>query len=146
MYNIFTFDSTNEASSETFANVLEIFEKYCNPKKNVIYERYIFFTHNQERGESVESFVTDLLLTAKTCEFQILRDSLIKDRIVLCIISQQVRECLLLEDDLTLHTSMQICQSAEATYIQLNKLDTEVTVTYCRGQSPQCVGKSVQQT
>ena len=33
VYNTFTFDSTNEASSETFANVLNKFEKYCNPKK-----------------------------------------------------------------------------------------------------------------
>ena len=51
VYNTFTFDSTNEASSETFANVLDKFEKYCNPKKNITYERYIFFTRNQ-RGAS----------------------------------------------------------------------------------------------
>ena len=93
VYN--TFDSTNEASSETFANVLDKFEKYYNPKKNITYEteRYIFFTRNQESGEPVESFVTDLMLKAKTCEFLTLRDSLIKDRIVLCIISQRVNKC-----------------------------------------------------
>ena len=45
--------------------------------------RYIFFTLNQERGEPVESFVIDLMLKAKTCEFQTLRDSLNKDCIVL---------------------------------------------------------------
>ena len=75
VYNTFTFDSTNEASSETFANVIDKFEKYCNPKKNITYERYLFFTRNQERGEPVDSFVTDLMLKAKTCEFLTLRDS-----------------------------------------------------------------------
>ena len=144
VYNTFTFDSTNEASSETFANVLDKFEKYCNPKKNITYERYIFFTRNQERGVPVESFVTDLMLKAKTCEFLTLRDSLIRDRIVLGIISQRVRECLLHEDDLTLQKAMQICQAAEATERQLNKLDTEVTVNYCRGKGPQFVERKKQ--
>ena len=42
---------------------------------------------------------------------------------------------------------MQICQAAEATERQLNKLDTEVTVNYCRGKGRQFVGgKAVQQT
>ena len=79
------------------------------------------------------------MLKAKTCEFIALRDSLIKDRIVLGIISQRVRERLLREDDLTLQKAMQICQAAEATERQLNKLDTEVTVNYCQGKGPQFV-------
>ena len=131
VYNTFAFDSTDEANSETFANVLDKFEKYGNPKKNITYERYISFIHNQERGEPVESFVKDLMLKAKTCEFLTLRDSLTKDRIVLGIISQRVRERLLREDDLTLQKAMQICQAAEATERQLNKLNTGVTVNYC---------------
>ena len=88
------------------------------------------------RGELVESFVTDLMLKAKTCEFLTLKDSLMNDRIMLGIISQRVRERLLREDDLTLQNAMNICQAAEATDRQLNKLDTEVTVNYCRGKGP----------
>ena len=34
---------------------------------------------------------------------------------------------------------MQICQVAEATERQLNKLNTKVTVNYCRGKGPQFV-------
>ena len=68
-----------------------------------------FSPRNQERGEPVESVVTDLMQKAKTREFQTLRDSLIKDRIVLGIISQRVRERLLREDDSTLQRAMQIC-------------------------------------
>ena len=88
------------------------------------------------------------MLKAKTCEFLNLRDSLIKDRIVLGIISQRVRERLLREDDLTLQKAMQICQAAEATERQLNKLDTEVTVNHCRGKGPQFMERKnpVQQT
>ena len=84
------------------------------------------------------------MLKSKTCEFLTLRDSLIKDRIVLGIISQRVKERLLSEDDLTLQKAMQICQAAEATERQLNKLDTEVTVNYCRGKGPQFVERKKQ--
>ena len=84
------------------------------------------------------------MLKAKTCEFLTLKDILIKDRIVLGIISQRVRERLLREDDLTLQKAMQICQAAEATERQLNKQDTEVTVNYSRGKGPQFVERKNQ--
>ena len=81
------------------------------------------------------------MLKAEPCEFLTLRDSLIRDCIVLGIISQRVRERLLCEDDLTLQKAMQICQAAAATEGQLNKLNTEVTVNYCRGKGTQFVRK-----
>ena len=94
---------------------------------------------NQERAETVECFVTDLMLKAETCEFKTLRDNLIKDRIVLGIISKRVRERLLREDDITLLKAIQIGQAAEATERQINELDSGVTVNYCRGKGPQFV-------
>ena len=67
---------------------------------------------------------------------------------MLGIISQRVRERLLHEDDLTLQKAMQICQAAEATERQLNKLDTEVTVKLLsrKGSSICREKKTVQQT
>ena len=96
-------------SSGTFIKVLEKNEKYCIPQKC-----------NQESGEPVKSVVTELMLKAKTCEFQIFRHNLIRDHIVSGIISKRVRERLLLKNDLTLQKAMQICQAAEATERQLN--------------------------
>ena len=51
VHNIFTFDSTNEVISKTLANVLDKFEKYCNPRKNVTYETY--FSLGIKRGASL---------------------------------------------------------------------------------------------
>jgi len=65
----------------TLQDVINTFEGHCNPKKNETVERYKFFTRIQE-GESIEKFVTDLKLLAATCNFGMLRDSLIRYRII----------------------------------------------------------------
>ena len=83
------------------AKVLEKFDEHCKPRKNVTYERYIFFTRAQETSETIDQYVTTLKRLSDTCEFGTLRDTLIKDRIVLGVKNQKIRERLLREPDLT---------------------------------------------
>ena len=134
VYNTFTFAGAEE---NTYASVLHKFDAYCNPKTNETYERYIFYIRNQQQGESVEQFVTDLKLKAKTCAFGDMTDSMIRDRIVLGIASQRVRERLLREDNLNLANAIKICQAAEATQRQITTLGNDVvdvhsSVHYCK--------------
>lgn len=51
------------------------FDEHCLPKKNKTFERYVFCSCMQVQAESVEAFVTDLKLKARTCNFGELRDS-----------------------------------------------------------------------
>ena len=62
--------------------VLEYFENYCDPRKNTIYERYLFFSRGQESGESIDKYATVLRDMTDSCESQDLKDSLIRGRIV----------------------------------------------------------------
>ena len=99
---------------------------------------------NQQQGETVEQFVTDLKLKARTCAFGDMSDSMIRDRIVLGIASQRVRERLLKEDNLNLANAVKICQAAEATQRQINTTGDETldahssSVHYCKtkGRKP----------
>ena len=59
------------------------------PKRNLTYERHSFFTRSQESGETIDQFVTGLRTLAKTCEFDVLCESLIKDRLVCGISDDQ---------------------------------------------------------
>ena len=135
VYNTFTFAG---AEDTTYASVLHKFDAYCNPKTNETYERYIFYMRNQQQGETVEQFVTDLKLKAKTCAFGDMSDSMIRDRIVLGIASQRVRERLLREDNLNLANAVKICQAAEATQRQITTLGNDAldthnsSVHYCK--------------
>ena len=49
--------------------VIDKFEKYCTPKKNIAYERYLFNTNKQD-NETVDEYVTALSILASNCEFK----------------------------------------------------------------------------
>lgn len=43
-----------------YKETIKVFDEYFNPKKNLVYERYKFFTRNQEENEQFEHFYTEL--------------------------------------------------------------------------------------
>ena len=126
IFNTFRWDEEgdNEGDDKKMSKVLSKFEKYCTPKCNVTYERHQFNTRNQKEGESIDSYVTELRILSKSCEFGDLSDSLIKDRIVCGVIMDTVRSRLLRETDLTLQKAVDICRAAEASSQQLKVLQT----------------------
>lgn len=117
VYNTFTWDNADDQNK--INKIYEKFEAYCNPRKNVTYERHIFNTRNQQPDETIDHYVTDLKLKAKSCEFGTLTESLIKDRIVCGIIDDQTRSRLLREVDLTLPRALEICRTNEATTVHM---------------------------
>ena len=78
------------------------FKTYCNPRKNITFERHKFNIRNQEENESIDQYVTVLRTLAATCEFETLHDGLIRDRIVCGIRNQSIIERLLRKSELTL--------------------------------------------
>ena len=146
VYNTFSF---TEEEDGDFDSVIEKFNSYCNPKKNETYERYVFHSRKQLQGEPIEQFVTDLKLKAQTCQFENLKDSMIRDRLVLGVTNTRVRERLLREENLNLDKAVKICQAAEATERQIQTLSTEKgasssDVNYCQNTGRRQHGKSQQ--
>ena len=80
VYNTFTWDE--EGDEQKVNKILQKFENYCKPRKNITWERHVFNTRNQQTGESIDQYVTDLKIKARSCEFGELHDCLIRDRIV----------------------------------------------------------------
>ena len=97
MFRTFTYEPAKVAvgnqpavpaeTAEQFNTVVRKFTEFCVPRKNVIYERYVFHTRDrvQGEGETIDSFTTDLRLKSQSCEFGSLQDSLIRDRVVVGI-------------------------------------------------------------
>ena len=100
VYNNFKFEE--EADQLKLDKIMELFDRYCNPKKNQTYERHKFFICVQRSDENIDSYVHELKTKAKTCEFGELAESLIRDRIVCGIRDDRVRARLLREQDLDL--------------------------------------------
>ena len=74
-------------------------DEYCTPKKNVTYEPHVFNTRAQGATEGIDAYVTELRKLARNCEFGELHDSIIRDRIVCGIRSNEVWKRLLREKD-----------------------------------------------
>ena len=105
-----------------FAAVMRKFDQYCTPRVNETYERYVFRTRLQHEGETIEQYVIDLKHKAKTCNYWILEESLIRDQIVLGTLNQEVKEKILSNDDLDLEKAVSICQASEVTKRQIQAM------------------------
>lgn len=91
------FDSfvMTEENRLVYERVVEAFEGYCNPRKNVIYERYRFNQRNQRDGEKFDEFLLDLKLLARYCEFGGAENELLRDRIVAGVVDNRLTGRLL---------------------------------------------------
>ncbi|XP_063955560.1 uncharacterized protein K02A2.6-like [Lytechinus pictus] len=121
LYNTFVFAKDESMKLE---KVLDKFEEYYMPKRNLTYERHGFFTRCQLEHESVDQYATELRSRAQSCEFSSLKESLIRDRIICGILDDGLREFLLRLDDLTLDKTLQVCRVAEQTRTQAQALSS----------------------
>lgn len=120
--------NTFGCSDEELANVDLIkqrFRAYFAPKTNITYERYLLNLMAQEEGESFDEYLTKIKSQSAKCGFETLHDSLLKDKIIIGIRSEAVREQLLAEDDLSLDKVIQKCRASEQASKQLRSLRNE---------------------
>lgn len=118
VYDTFTF---TDAEVDKIEPLVAKFEAYCSPKKNVTYERYLFFSYMQN-SQTIDAFITDLRMKVKTCEFGTLHDSLIKDRIVCAIDNNSVSERLLRNTELTLEVAINTVRATETSKTKIETL------------------------
>ena len=125
VYNTFTWE--REGDEDKVDKILEKFQFYCKPRKNITWDRHVFNTRNQQMGETIDQYVTDLRTKARSCEFGELHDSLIRDRIICGIICDKTRGILLREGDISLQRTVEICRANEAVTSQLKAISHTTT-------------------
>lgn len=118
--NTFKFDP--EEDKQKYDQVLKKFEQYCQPKTNIVFERYKFFSCAQKEGQNIDSYVTELKTLASTCEFNEQESSLIRDRIVIGIRDSGMKERLLREPVLCVNKATEIVRAAETSKEQLRTM------------------------
>jgi hypothetical protein len=126
IFNSFNLDSSSASNYDT---VVGKFEAYFSPKKNLTVERHKFLTRKQNLDESFDSFCTDLVNKSLNCEFDKLREDLVRDVLICGLNSnnQHIKERLLRESDLTLDKAVNICKAAELSSAQIKELEgTEI--------------------
>ena len=82
--------------------MIEKFEAYIAPRKNLTYSQFKFLTYRQEEGHSFESFLTDLTKFASDYELDHVKELLVRDMIIIGLHDKKLQERLLREINLTL--------------------------------------------
>ena len=101
------------------AEILKALKGYFLPKRNVLYERFVFNSATQKTGENIDEFVLRLRQLADSCEFGVLHDELIRDRIVIGTTDTASRERILrMRPVPTLNQVIDDLKAAEATRSQ----------------------------
>ncbi|UYV84995.1 FAM91A1 [Cordylochernes scorpioides] len=121
-----------EDEAENFDLVINKFDYFCEPKKNVIFERFKFFSATQKDGESIDSFITELKGLSTSCEFESQKDSLIRDRIVYGIQDKALQERLLREPNLTLLKVIEMCKTDEISKQQIKIMQNNQNICQIR--------------
>ncbi|XP_054260689.1 uncharacterized protein LOC128985322 [Macrosteles quadrilineatus] len=121
VYNTFSFSESTPKLEE----VIGEFDKYCQPLKNIIFERFKFHSLGQKEGQSVDSYVTELKKAASNCEFKDEED-MIRDRLVLGIRDKVMQERLLRDTSLTLKKAVEFCRTCETSQNQVRELQNTV--------------------
>ena len=92
-----------------------------------MYERYLFWTKDQQEDETIDSWLTDLRTKASRCELGSVdvNDTIIRDKIEFGVRSEHVKMTLLKERDLNLSTTVEICRVDEVSKKQFQRMREE---------------------
>lgn len=86
LYNMFMY--LDDQDKNKFDTVVQKFDQQCLPQKYWTFECYIFRSLVQQLAESVHMYLIDLKLKGRTCNFRVLRDSMIHDQVVFGILNK----------------------------------------------------------
>ena len=104
----------NRGGKKSYDSVLGKFDSFFKVRKNVIFEQARFKRRNQLDGESAEQYIMELYTLAENCDFNEMKDEMIRDRLVVGIKDSVLSERLQLDSNLTLETAKKAIHQREA--------------------------------
>ncbi len=92
------------------------FDTFFQVRRNIIFERARFNRRIQQDGESVEQFIVALYSLAENCQYEGMKDEMIRDRLVVGIKDTALSERLQMDADLTLEKAKKQVRQKEAVH------------------------------
>ena len=111
--SIFNLLPLTEDQRSSVKTCLDSLKEHFKPKVNVVYERYLFNSAVQNPGEKIDDFVNRLRELSKSCEYGMLCDDLVRDRMVLGTTDNDLRLRMFREKAFTLDKAISIARESE---------------------------------
>ena len=100
-----SFRMTGEEAGE-YITVKQKLEGHFVVRRNVIFEHAKFNQRQQEKGETVDNFITSLHCLSEHCGYGQLHDEMVRDRLVVGLHDKKLLEQLQLDSELTLERAV----------------------------------------
>ncbi|XP_067943108.1 uncharacterized protein [Watersipora subatra] len=121
IYDQFLFYATEEGRTRTLNNVIRMFDAHFEPVQNIIYEQ-VKFNSLRQSSMSINQFITQVHTQADNCDYVNMRDQLIRDRIVVGVSDNKLREQLIDIEDLNLAACIRKAKQDVSHHAQASKL------------------------
>ncbi|KAL6262508.1 hypothetical protein P5V15_005307 [Pogonomyrmex californicus] len=120
-----SFDSVQDKDNMDI--LIEKLDKYFNPPKKEVVERYQFFTRSKKQNESIEQYINILKEKAKTCNFNDMTDGIIRDKIIFDTHDAILRKKLFEADNLDLQKLVAIYNDYSINIEKMKQVTKEKT-------------------
>ncbi|XP_033756224.1 uncharacterized protein LOC117338969 [Pecten maximus] len=111
---IFSAFELSEEKSKTYQVVKERFDSYFIVRRNVFFERAKFNQRKQMEDEHVETFITSLHALSEHCGYRVLREEMIRDRLVVGLKNIRLSEKIQLDANLAFEKALTQARQSEA--------------------------------
>lgn len=132
LHNTFTYEQEDDVKDIT--KVLQKFEDYCNPKKNILHSRFLFYKRKQLEAESFDSFYTEVKKLVRDCEFKH-EEEMLRDKVVLSSSDKETQDRIIKLGTITLNDAVENFRVAEIQKEQLKLMKTEAVAVIKRDQT-----------
>lgn len=102
-------------------DVLDRFKDYCNPKKNILHSRFLFYERKQKEGEDFASFFTQVKVLIQDCEFTNV-DEMLRDKLVFGSNNDDIKSKLIKEGNPKLNDVVQTLRLADISSKQVEQI------------------------
>ena len=131
-----------EGDDKKFDKVTKAFRAYCEPRKNILYERHGFWNLQQLEEESIDGYLTRLKLKVDACEYDkegwpaAVRLEVLRDKFVFGLLDDSLKERLLRENELDLTKAVEIAHRQESSKRHIKDMSTKPVInTLSRGHT-----------
>ena len=109
-------ESINATADERkqYDTVLAKFDSFFEVRHNVIFERARFNSRRQQEGETVEQYIMELYRLADNCNYQGIKEEMIRDRLVVGLRDEALSQQLQMDSGLTLEKAKTKARQREA--------------------------------
>lgn len=107
-----TFKFTTDEERNSVEVLIQKFEEYYKPARNLTFQEFRFGSRDQKEGEPFNEWLTELRILAKNCEFGELEDRMLRSRIILGVRDKSLQRKLLVENP-TYEKTVELCRLQE---------------------------------